>query len=809
MDSRPLCKYGRSCFRKNPDHLAKFSHKFPPLPAAAASTAAPTPPTSSCTTLSLSSPTKRKVGSPTRSKLSTPPRLLRRPSLLFTLSPSSQSLEDSAFGRDTKSHNREGDTEEDNDEDEYTSDDSARKKKSRKRPPPPRPRVVVDASSSAKRGGKGASRIDSDSDNDNDSDGGGGGGSGAIFGSGGGGDSGKSAISGKTVCFSGGLAGMVRRVCKEKALNLGAFVSDTLTKKVDILFIGDTPGSKLDRARDLGIKVMTEDDFKAILEGSFTEGPTPKKLKSVSTTTEPIPVWKTASKIPVKSTPAKESGESSEDELEDFHPQTSTTTTTATITVVHTDSTPLNPPRIQTTTIPSSSTSNSSQQNNKPPCFYGASCYRKNLSHFEKYSHPPMAGGIPGMKNPENSNAKEPSVPVPTTHILPRKQVMEETEAHSPSATESDVNIEHEKETADEAKSRPKALHELTPGQIVDIQSSTSSTVYQIKRVGDHYYCTCQAWKNQNAPVDSRSCKHLHDYLGDAFEKWRMGPDAGSYKRPVAKVNRTIPELLLAHKWEESQDPTGWWMSEKLDGVRAFWNGQCFLSRLGNVFAAPNWYVQGLPSDLCLDGELWCGRGKFQEAVSIVKTMNSPQWPSVSYQVFDAPMVDNGKAPFEERIERAKKALAAGNPQHATVIEHKMCKGKAHLMAELKRIQSFGGEGVMLRKPGSHYVQGRSTTLLKVKTFHDAEAKVLGYEDGKGKHKGRVGALQVEFPNGKHFKIGTGLSDRDREHPPPIGSFVTFRYQELTPDGIPRFPAFVSQRHDMDQASFTKQLIHP
>jgi len=105
-----------------------------------------------------------------------------------------------------------------------------------------------------------------------------------------------------------------------------------------------------------------------------------------------------------------------------------------------------------------------------------------------------------------------------------------------------------------------------------------------------------------------------------------------------------------------------------------------------------------------------------------------------------------------------------------------------------------GGEGLMLRQPGSLYVAGRSATLLKVKNFQDAEARVLGHEPGAGRHKGRLGALLVELPNGKRFSVGTGFSDAERENPPPIGSVINFRYQELSEGGVPRFPSYVGVR---------------
>ena len=79
--------------------------------------------------------------------------------------------------------------------------------------------------------------------------------------------------------------------------------------------------------------------------------------------------------------------------------------------------------------------------------------------------------------------------------------------------------------------------------------------------------------------------------------------------------------VLLAETYEKvpAFDPSGWWISEKLDGVRAYWNGQNFYSRNGLLFDAPAWFKVGLPKDTHLDGELWCGREQFERCVGIIK----------------------------------------------------------------------------------------------------------------------------------------------------------------------------------------------
>jgi len=84
-----------------------------------------------------------------------------------------------------------------------------------------------------------------------------------------------------------------------------------------------------------------------------------------------------------------------------------------------------------------------------------------------------------------------------------------------------------------------------------------------------------------------------------------------------------------------------------------------------------------------------------------------------------------------------------------------------------------------------------------VKNFHDAEGKVVGHLPGAGRHEGRLGALSMILPDGTTFSVGTGFSDAEREAPPAEGSIVTFRYQELTDDGTPRFPSYLGVRHDL------------
>ncbi|KAF7303756.1 SWIM-type domain-containing protein [Mycena indigotica] len=263
-----------------------------------------------------------------------------------------------------------------------------------------------------------------------------------------------------------------------------------------------------------------------------------------------------------------------------------------------------------------------------------------------------------------------------------------------------------------------------------------------------------------------------------------------------------LPALLLANKWdiEKGPDPSGFWISEKLDGVRTFYNGKGMVSRLGNAFTPPKWLLEKLPKDVTLDGELFGGRGKFQDTVSIVKTMNSPHWKEITFQIFDIPS-NNGT--FEERMKALKRLFGPGAKYECpevVLVEHEKAKSRQHVLDKLKEIEGLGGEGLMLRKAGSKYEGRRSSTLLKVKTFYDAEAEVTGYTDGHGKHAGLVGALKCKMESGKAFNCGSGLTDKQRKDPPKIGRIIVYRFQELTRDGVPRFPTFVGEAIDKKKA---------
>lgn len=259
-------------------------------------------------------------------------------------------------------------------------------------------------------------------------------------------------------------------------------------------------------------------------------------------------------------------------------------------------------------------------------------------------------------------------------------------------------------------------------------------------------------------------------------------------------VHALEPPLLLAETYRQQVDVSQYLVSEKLDGVRAYWDGKHLMSRAGNVFNVPAWFLAALPNRK-LDGELWLGRGRFDEMSGIARreTPLDADWKQVRYVVFELPGAEGS---FAQRVGRINEiAQQARVPWLQSADQYRLPDHKA-LMKRLAEVVKSGGEGLMLHRADALYETGRSDILLKVKKWHDAEATVIAHLPGKGKHAGRLGALKVRSSDGREFALGTGLTDAQRLSPPPLGATVTYRYRELTSKGMPRFASFWRVRSD-------------
>ena len=231
-------------------------------------------------------------------------------------------------------------------------------------------------------------------------------------------------------------------------------------------------------------------------------------------------------------------------------------------------------------------------------------------------------------------------------------------------------------------------------------------------------------------------------------------------------------------------------MSEKLDGVRAYWNGKQLISRNGKAFAVPKWFTKDFPP-FEIDGELWTKRGDFEHIISIVNKQEPHKgWKEITYNIFEIPHQEGG---LLMRLEVLEKYLKKYPSKFIKTLPQISCRGSEHLKEELQRIESLGAEGLVVRNSNAPYIDKRTSEALKVKSFQDDECTIIGYTRGHGKFEGFVGALKCSWQD-RVLKIGSGLSDEERQNPPKIGTEITFKYNGLTRKGNPKFPVFLRVR---------------
>jgi DNA ligase-1 len=258
-------------------------------------------------------------------------------------------------------------------------------------------------------------------------------------------------------------------------------------------------------------------------------------------------------------------------------------------------------------------------------------------------------------------------------------------------------------------------------------------------------------------------------------------------------IQASEPVLQKPGTYQSGDDIAGWVMSEKLDGVRGYWNGKKLLTRKGNPLNPPAWFVRNFPP-FELDGELWSKRADFEFIQSTVLDQHPGEgWEKITYNIFEVP---NAKGDFFSRLHRAQKWFKVHENQYVRVIPQEVVADKSHLDQFLRQIEAQGGEGIILKNPKMEYHTGRSPNILKVKNFQDMEGVVTDVNGGKGKYKEMMGSLTLKLENGVVFKLGTGFSDPVRKNPPKPGTVITFKYYGFTKNNIPKFASFLRVRGD-------------
>lgn len=282
--------------------------------------------------------------------------------------------------------------------------------------------------------------------------------------------------------------------------------------------------------------------------------------------------------------------------------------------------------------------------------------------------------------------------------------------------------------------------------------------------------------------------------LGAVAATCILSAPSGALARDTA-----APPLMLAEVYRRGMPLDDHWVSEKYDGVRGYWDGKQLWTRGGQRIVAPVWFTASLPA-VPMDGELWAGRGRFAQAVSTARsqTPNDAAWHELHFMVFDLPTQPGD---FTTRLAVLRKLLPITHAPWLVPVPQQRATTHESLHALLDKTVRMGGEGLMLHRGASLYRAERNADLLKLKPYDDADARVLAHVPGRGKHAGRMGALLVETPEGRRFKLDSGFSDAHRKEPPAVGSWVNYRYNGTNPGGLPRFARFLRAREDLASSS--------
>lgn len=211
-------------------------------------------------------------------------------------------------------------------------------------------------------------------------------------------------------------------------------------------------------------------------------------------------------------------------------------------------------------------------------------------------------------------------------------------------------------------------------------------------------------------------------------------------------LNFALADIFSLSKFDENLLENGsfkgYLVSEKFDGVRALWDGKVLKSRSGKAFNAPSCWTKTLPP-FSLDGEIFVGRGKFEELLSVVNSSSAEceAWHSVKYYIFDAP---NASGTLENRLSIVRDFINLKQSKNLVLIKQSPVNSRKELDIMLKSVVDSGGEGLVIRKNAAPYEPFRTKNAMKLKLYEDSECKIIAHNEGKGKFKGKLGSITCE-----------------------------------------------------------------
>ncbi|KAK0522280.1 hypothetical protein OC834_006343 [Tilletia horrida] len=231
--------------------------------------------------------------------------------------------------------------------------------------------------------------------------------------------------------------------------------------------------------------------------------------------------------------------------------------------------------------------------------------------------------------------------------------------------------------------------------------------VYKISHLQHHgcsyYTCSCPAFYWARGHVFKKTCKHITNAIGAERDQARLQQDFG----PFLPIERATFGLPCPVPDGQKMTVAGWLVSEKLDGIRAMWDGSNLHTRSGNTILAPSFFTDQLPADVCLDGELWISREREDShAVNGLARRaheNLEQrrmWEEVVFFVFDAPTLPGdlvqrleSLGTFAPTIQQCSPSSIDAQMQCVYAVPQRRCDNFADALSALAEVHSLGGEG--------------------------------------------------------------------------------------------------------------------
>ena len=273
-------------------------------------------------------------------------------------------------------------------------------------------------------------------------------------------------------------------------------------------------------------------------------------------------------------------------------------------------------------------------------------------------------------------------------------------------------------------------------------------------------------------------------------------------------------KAMLAHKYNEDKANYPAFIQPKLDGVRCLFSASGAVSRAGNEFKNVEHIKQALKPFFAknptavLDGELYNHglKDDFEKIISLVKKRKPTDADKAeAAQLVQFHMYDVASMTIATYVDRNLFLLAESSFRSYSCLQ----VTHTRLATDFDDAQRFhaknlklGYEGSIYRTPSGKYKGTRSWDLMKFKDFHDTEAIIIGYDEGKGKREGTLGKFIMQDDDGNKFGCppGKGYNFKDLANileniHDYIGQRATFTYFERTKAGSYRHPHYKTLRN--------------